>query len=67
MTDQEYLATVRLILDGELPRKTIAVSEDSWKRAQSIVAKTLGASNETYIHPNLLSGLCEHIAEALKD
>jgi hypothetical protein len=65
VTNKEYLEVARKIVDGNLPIKTSAISSGQWSKAQEIIGKTLGASNETYIHPTLLYGLCEHIAEAL--
>ena len=65
MTDHDYLKYAKMIDAGKLPVKTTAISALAWADAQKIVALTLGASNETYINPTLLYGLCEHIAEAL--
>ncbi len=62
----EYLKTARLIIALDLPRKTNTINEAQWLKAQEIVGKMLGASNETYVHPTLLYGLCERIAEGLQ-
>lgn len=65
VANREYLKVARAIIDGKLPLKTTAISPGQWEKAQEIVGRTLGASNETYIHPRLLYGLCEHIADGL--
>ncbi len=67
MANTEYIATAQLIIAKNLPQKTTAINEAQWLKAQQIVGPMLGASNETYIHPALLLGLCERIAEGLQD
>lgn len=63
--DRGYLETARRIIAGELPRPTGAVSPGQWESAQKIVGVMLAASNETYVHPTILRGLCERIADEL--
>lgn len=64
-TDMEYLRVARDIIAGTLPLKRAEISPGQWETAQAIVGKMLGASNETYVHPNLLCALCENIADGL--
>lgn len=63
----KYVDFARLVVDGTLPIKTTRISPGQWSKAQEIVGRTLGASNETYIHPTLIYGLLEHIADCLEE
>lgn len=67
MANDKYLVTARLIMAGALPLKNPEISPGQWIKAQQIVGKIIGASNETYIHPNLLYGLCVHVADGLNE